>query len=704
MNSIINYIILDKYKYINNTSKSLTKFKKFIDTKKVFELVTQFFLLPNTKYNDPLYFIRPISIHRNKDKLKFDVINKIPFYLENNTILKTKLITWEYPILFFMLFNYLSLNITTEDNILIVSKNYGLVELLIFNKFTNFDHLYYNSAYTFIQDITDLVKNKYKFNNFKYGDKMNKKYKFMIFDLILENIFKGDMINEYEFKKQLKKKEKANLFLLKNLYNYLDNLELNASIIIMIGPYFREETLLMLENILGCFEDVKFYKLSNFPFFFPHIYCRKFKNKQKLKKKLSLDFYNLIIKIYNKSLKFLYDYIELSKYINNLISDRIFSDELKQLENKNFFLSNEVAKFIKFETYLFQDNINIELSNNLQQLFLMDQPINILLQNHKTHLKLPPFNINYHNNNILLKEINIIYNKYNNTLDQLKNRPASILNNITTQITNYQTSIIDKLNEKLKIKITDEWLRLFELLRIINFDNLNEKENINLLYICHNDQSINAVEYYIKNYTNKKLTWELFNTNKNCIKCKIKKIKDTDNKSYDNMDWIICDNISDNIKLIYSNILFILSNLKENGNFILTLTIPLNHKILIDALFLLYSSFEKIIIIKPIHNKFNTSFFIVGINHQKIIFDFNELYKILDMKDINSISIIDKEYNNDFKYQFIKIINLLTINLIENNNMQLFYTDFWNNINSNIKNEINSIINIKNIDYIKTYF
>ena len=121
-------------------------------------------------------------------------------------------------------------------------------------------------------------------------------------------------------------------------------------------------------------------------------------------------------------------------------------------------------------------------------------------------------------------------------------------------------------------------------------------------------------------------------------------------------------------------------------------------------LYLLYLSFEKILIIKPIHNKFNTSFFIVGLNHQKVVFDFDELFKVLNKKDIHLLSIIEEDYNNDFKYQFIKIINLLTMNLIENNNMQLFYTDFWNNIDSNIKSEIKSMINIKNRDYLKRFF
>lgn len=43
-----------------------------------------------------------------------------------------------------------------------------------------------------------------------------------------------------------------------------------------------------------------------------------------------------------------------------------------------------------------------------------------------------------------------------------------------------------------------------------------------------------------------------------------KKIKNIKINKYDNMDWIICDNDTDDVKLIYSNILFILFNLKEN--------------------------------------------------------------------------------------------------------------------------------------------
>ncbi len=152
-----------------------------------------------------------------------------------------------------------------------------------------------------------------------------------------------------------------------------------------------------------------------------------------------------------------------------------------------------------------------------------------------------------------------------------------------------------------------------------------------------------------------------------------------------------------------TNILYILYNLKQNGNCILHFSIPIKEKIIIDLFYLFYLSFEKVLFVKPIQNKFDNTFYIIGVNYNKIITNFDELFELLDNKQINILSIID-EYSNDFKYQFIKIINLLTSNLIEIIDMQLFYTDFWNRLDDNIKNEIKNTINIKNKNYIKKYF
>ena len=326
----------------------------------------------------------------------------------------------------------------------------------------------------------------------------------------------------------------------------------------------------------------------------------------------------------------------------------------------------------------------------------MDQPLYITISNESMS---NDYKINL-NKNSISEELKIIYKKYKKSKKQLELRPATILQNIYNEILNYKQSIIEIVNSKntnKKDQITDKWIQIFELLHIINFKELNKNSTINLLHLCFNTDSIQAILLYMLQFMpDTKLNWNkledlesLSSTIKNTI--------------YKNMDWIICNNIIDEIKMKYSNILYILYNLKQNGSCILNFAIPIKEKIIIDLLYLFYLSFEKVLFVKTIQNKFDTNFYIIGINYKKIITNFDDLFDLLDNEEINSISIID-EYSNNFKYQFIKIINVITSNLIEIIDMQLFYTDFWNRIDDNIKSEIKNTINIKNKNYIKKYF
>jgi hypothetical protein len=204
----------------------------------------------------------------------------------------------------------------------------------------------------------------------------------------------------------------------------------------------------------------------------------------------------------------------------------------------------------------------------------------------------------------------------------------------------------------------------------------------------------------IKEMPNIKLNWIKL-TEEKCKLCTLENIKET--KPID-IDWMICNNIIDDIKILYSNILYVLYNIIEGANLILTLNIPINYKIIIDILYLLFLSFENIYIIKPIQDKFGTNFYVVCINYKKIIIEFDELFRVLDNKIIDNLSIINTDYNDDFKYQFINVINQLTSHLIQIINMQLFYTDFWKSIDDNIKAEIKTAIHIKNKNYVDKYF
>ena len=690
------YVFKSIIKYNHEKSNKLLKFESFYVIQKLYNYTKLFYNIKSTIYNNNLYYIRSDLIHY-KSNIYYDDINNIPYIIKQNNILKTKLIVWPISSNFFIFFNYLSFNRYINDNTLIVSCNYGIVELLIFNNFKNFDHLYYvHDGDKFTQILQDTIKKKYIFNDYIYGIKLKKKYKLMFFDLIITRIYNEDLNNESEFKKILEEKEKSNLFLLENLYNYLDNMEEDGELLLLIGLYFMEETLLLLETIFNCFESVKIYKTAHNITFFPFVHCIKFKKKVKKQEQLSENFYNFIKDIYNQSISLLNSFIYYNNYINNLLINRSHSDELKQIENKTLYISNEVAKFIGLETYLIQDNLNLSLSTNLQNLFLMDQPLNISISNESTikNLKI------IINKNTIYEELIIIYKKYKKSKQQLELRPATILNNVRNEILNYKQSIIELVNNKntnKKDQITDTWIQLFELLNIINFKELNKNSTINLLHLCFNSDSIQAILYYmIKNMPDTNLNWNKLDNYESTTQY----IKDS---VYKNMDWIICNNIVVEIKIKCINIIYILYNLKQNGSCILNFTIPIKEKIIIDLFYLFYLSFEKVLFIKPIQNKFDNNFYMIGINYNKIITNFDDIFNLLDNEQINNVSIID-EYSNDFKYQFIKIINIITSNIIETIDMQLFYTDFWNRIDDNIKSEIKNTINIKNKNYIKKYF
>ena len=102
----------------------------------------------------------------------------------------------------------------------------------------------------------------------------------------------------------------------------MDNLEEDGELILLIGLFFMEETLLLLENIFNCFESVKLYKFTYNISNFPYVHCRKFKKKVKKQDKLSENFYNFIKDIYDQSTTLLDSYNYYNNYIDNLIIDR----------------------------------------------------------------------------------------------------------------------------------------------------------------------------------------------------------------------------------------------------------------------------------------------------------------------------------------------------------------------------------------------
>ena len=688
MNILIDNFISYKNKYVVNKSKKLTKYKFFIEPK----IIVDIFNKLNIKYSvyNDLYY----TIIKNNNS---SVIRGYGF--SDISILKTHFLTWPYPLTFLVILNLSNLNYNMNNNTLIVTKNYGLVELFLYYNIVNFDHFHYYLNIDEQIKISTKMKSIYSFNDYKYGIKLNKTYDFMIFDLLLTRIYDiEDNIDNSKLLKIITEKENQIILLLNNLYDYLDNLEYNKNIMILIGLYFTENTLLILEKIFSCFKYIKLFKLGYNPLIFPHIICYKFKGKQKKHTKLSINFYNFIKDVFNNTLDISYKFINKSAQINNLITVNPNSKELKEIANKNYYLIEQLAKYIGIETYNYRDNLYYELSNYMQQFYILDQTINIRFNINQTMININ--DIIKINNNIIQNDIQLINKKYSNLVSQQLYRSTTLLLNIESQIINNYSAINEILNtnnKNKKTKITDQWILFYELLNIINYNKLKHDQLINLLLISKDNELISPIAYYIKKtMTSYKLNHQLIKP----ILYKSTNIKLTEN-SY---NLIIINDDSIDIKMIFSNILFILYNLNYGSNCIIKMIIPINNKIIIDLIYILYLSFNNLLFVKPIYKQFNTIFYIIGLGYQKQIINFTEISKILTEKEINNLSIITDDYIYDFKFQFINIYNILIKNQINIIDTKLFFTDFWHNINNSIKSEIKSAINTKNINYIEKYF
>ena len=735
MNVINKYIIQSKYNYIKKNNDKINNFNQFFSSNVINKLLLNYDRIKYNKYNMPTYFISTkTTAITNTNEIKFDKKN-LMYKIKNNNILKTKLITWSYPINFFILFNYMDMKIDKDDSILLVSANYGIAEMLLFYKYTNFDHYYYKKN-EITKNFQRKMKDTYKFNDYEFGTKPNRKYKFMIFNIILKTLYEKNYDDM-----QLKNVELENIPLLEHCYQYIENLEKGGNILIYIGLCFTEETILLLENITNHFHEIIFYSSGYNILYFPFIYCKQYKG-EKLKKetKISKDFHDLIKKIHVEKINGANEDMERYKYIQSLDCDKSKEDcnMLKQLESKNLYISQEVARFIGFKTYLIQDNLNLELSKNLQNLFSLDEPVTFTIEHHDLY----PINIVMNKETKILSEIKILNDMFEDVyINGVDLRPAHIYEEVVRNVRLYEQSLKIRLGE-IGIKINNRnvsraWIKFYEILKFIDLKNFHKNsKNIKTFHLCEAPGNfIYCLEYYVKTYMkDTKLDWNSMslkagygddygmiknNPNKWTWGCdgtgditKKDNIVFYKDKCMD-VDWIVGDcglaydaESNLDLKLYYAEILFILHNLKKGGNFIIKMIsgIIIKNKILLDMLYLLFNSFEKIVFFKPVQNKFSPEFYIIGYNYTNMQSnDLSKLFIPLE-SDIKNISIIDTNYSDDFKYMVTKGLNLMTSVFIETLEMQLFYTDFWHELGNDIKDTIKVMIDRKNKEFIKKYF
>jgi hypothetical protein len=428
--------------------------------------------------------------------------------------------------------------------------------------------------------------------------------------------------------------------------------------------------------------------------------------------------YDLFKKIYKSKILHYESTFNYFNYIDNLIIQNPHSNELEIIKDNNLYISNVIASFIGFETYKIQESLDIELSNNLPNLFSYDNNIIYILNNNE-HCSLN-FIISYNNN--IINEINILDSEHKKVLDMIDFRPTNVYKKINKYVMLYEETLkknLLKYNININKQMVDNlWINTMEILHEINFKELyKNSKNVNMFHLCYLSECINhSIKYYIKkNIPGLEYNKETFKDGMNDITLEgnIKHYK----KICNNTDWFISSCFSLNkikitknhLLLLICEMIFVLYNLKNTGNCIFKISLPIKYAIIIDMFYTFYCVFDKIKLFKPTQNKFAPEFYIICLNYNNSLLTnkhFDVLFDVIkNANNIENVSIYNNNYNDMFKHIFVKGISMIENNYLETIKLQLFYVDFWENIPNKkiIKETIKKYIKIKNKDFINKY-
>lgn len=152
-------------------------------------------------------------------------------------------------------------------------------------------------------------------------------------------------------------------------------------------------------------------------------------------------------------------------------------------------------------------------------------------------------------------------------------------------------------------------------------------------------------------------------------------------------------------KLHFAQILFILNNLPEGGNFVIKYYFPVIHPIQFCMLDILYRSFDKIYFFKGMINPYSREFYIIGKNYfgskEELL---KKLFKILENFSLDS-DISNGKYKKSFSVQLLKSMKILSNNYIYSIERQLYYVDNIEIINKEYLDKINKFILKKNMEW-----
>jgi len=753
---IYNINIKNKNKYIkDNIEDTIIDFKKL---KEYFNLIKDIDI-NYFKYLNQSYFLKTNS----KIDILFKSNHLGKIIIENNTynILKNKFINWPLNYIFFrtwpLLFNILN----KCKDFLIISYNFGIIEpIKYYNNDTNITHLKFNKEKYLIAE-NDLFKKKYKFKNYNFDSNIDKIindkkiYDAFTFDLV----YSSQLINEFQDKEKFINVEKENLFLLKTAYNLLEKLKVGGILMLCITTMVSKETLLLLQSFCLCFEKFKIFKYE--PYYhnikFPILVFINYNKKVKPLTQITTDFYNSIKEFYESQLNI---HNELIQKYNLILKNKDNQDFLLSLEYQNLAYSYEIAKFLKFDTYNVidtadkdnkKDNI-INIDTNIEKIFITSLRNLLLIDTNNTFTITKEKNIKTIFSKIIKNkfernEFKSFFDKINNNLEDLYRRPENTVNLIIDflylndnilkkNLLLYDVNILDNLvskkwilyyellfNTKI-INDNDTIINIFiygentvTLLNVINFYNTkfnkNTKINFKLGSLLPNNNYIDKYHNIYSEFNDKWLFGDITN-NKD-----IKKYKKFISSSKPMVDWIIIDCNAENYYnnknnydsknneynenvLGFKQILFILNNLRYDGNCIIKLSLRDQNKLLIDMIYLLYNNFN-VIEFYIQNTDVSGDFYIICKKYKKILTEkqIDILFKI-NKESYNSISFISK-YSDEFNTDYANMHTYLSSIYINNLDNIKYYIDFWHVIKDENKVDLMNIINNKNHIWIKKY-
>ena len=652
------YYYKSTYKNINNNddNKNITTYKN----KYISEHIKYNNDLLNTKYFDTYY-----SLSDNYLQIYANVLNqKIAKKLIQNNILIDKHYIGDVGIDWLLSF-YL-LNISKKNNVAVISPTALAARIMKIFDYTIDLWLYNNIRLNIPHDflsviqLQKIIKQEIRISNIKayeYEDNLqNKKYDYIIDDTYISLYYQINA--EFELMIQgIKQRELINCLSLDNMYKHLDNLNNGGSLIIYYPFISNKCSLIMLETIMGCFKKITAHSSHRL---FGLLYGVRF----------------------------------------------VFSGYVKKFPK----IKHNSENFIKY-----MNKLNKLNNNNNKSIILARKSIDILLKCNPTCFELEAkYQMNRHKCFMIMKSLNIktiVEPIENNILDLFKRMITKSLN-VSIRINIRCTSLYAHLNETHQM-CNNPYSGLLYDIFINELTTLNTKEMNKIL--CYNKQyfikkkllSESKNHHIITRYIKKHQVTNpihLFLTN---VEFKIVDLKTIvylyDDSTFEKniLLWLndskithIQSDFKTNILTskcviachgdtlstkFHKQILYTMHILNNGDQLIIRLTLPIETKIVLDLLYIIYCSFKTIYIDYP--QPFSNDVYILCVGYKTSLSTAKVL--ALDYQiDLTERSIIPDQYMIEFRDDFMsKLNNFLSMITIQNE-LRLHFVSYWNSVAS----------------------